>query len=167
MKTLLLLRHGKSDWSADYDADADRPLKGRGKKAAKRMGAFLAATDQRPDRLVTSPAVRAHDTARRVAEAGGFADREVAVDPALYFGGVEPLLAALHRQPETAQAVMLAGHEPVWSAACAAFCGGGDVRFVTAAVARIDFEADRWRDVRFGGGELVWFLPPRLLDGLL
>ena len=167
MKTLLLLRHGKSDWSADYDADADRPLKGRGKKAAQRMGAFLAATGQVPDRIVSSPAVRARETARRVAEAGGFSDLDIGLDPALYFGGVEPLLAALHRQPAEAQTVMLAGHEPVWSAACAAFIGGGDLRFVTAAVARIDFDAERWADVRFGGGELQWFLPPRLLDGLV
>ena len=166
MKTLLLLRHGKSDWSADTGSDAERPLRGRGKKAARHMGAFLAATGQLPDRIVTSPAVRAHDTARRVAEAGRFADRPMEVDPALYFGGVEPLRAALHRQPDAAQTVMLAGHEPVWSAACSAFIGGGTVRFVTAAIARIDFDVERWTDVQFGEGELIWFLPPRLLADL-
>ena len=167
MKSLLLLRHGKSDWSADFSTDAERPLKGRGRKAAARMGTFLAQTEQTPDRTVTSPAVRAHDTARRAAKAGGFDGRPMEVDDQLYFGGVEPLLAALRRQPEAAATVMLVGHEPVWSAACSAFMGGGDVRFVTAAVARIDFEAERWADVQIGAGELVWFLPPRLLRDLL
>ena len=167
MKTLFLLRHGKSDWSADYAADADRPLKGRGRKAAKQMGRFLAHTDQRPDAVVTSPAVRAHDTARRCAEAGDFSGHPFEIDRELYFGGTGPLLAALQRQPGAHESVMLVGHEPVWSAACAAFMGGGDVRFVTAALARIDFEADHWADIRFGAGELAWFLPPRLLRDLL
>jgi phosphohistidine phosphatase len=167
MKTLLLLRHGKSDWSADYDRDIDRPLKGRGRKAAASMGRFLAQTEQAPDRIVTSPAVRAHDTARRAAKAGGYNDRPMEVNDQLYFGGVQPLIDALHRQPGSAETVMLVGHEPVWSAACSAFIGGGGVRFVTAAVARIDFDAEHWADVQPGGGELVWFLPPRLLKGLV
>ena len=41
--------------------------------------------------------------------------------------------------------------------------GGGELRFPTAAMARIDFEVDRWNRVRPATGSLVWFVIPRLL----
>ena len=42
MKTVLILRHGKSDWSAPYTTDFERPLAKRGLKDAPRMGEVLA-----------------------------------------------------------------------------------------------------------------------------
>ena len=42
MKRLLVFRHGKSDWDADYGVDFERPLALRGQKAARTMGRFLA-----------------------------------------------------------------------------------------------------------------------------
>ena len=65
MRTLLLLRHAKSDWDASYADDHERPLAKRGKKAAALIGRHLAATGQVPDRVVSSTAVRAADTVRR------------------------------------------------------------------------------------------------------
>ena len=44
--------------------------------------------------------------------------------------------------------------------------GGGNLRFPTAALARIDLHAERWRDVDFGCGELVWRQIPRVLKGI-
>ena len=49
MKTLLLLRHGKSNWDAQYQLDHDRPLAKRGRKAAALMGRYLSALDEAPD----------------------------------------------------------------------------------------------------------------------
>ena len=69
MKTLLLLRHGKSDWSAGV-SDADRPLAKRGRKAARAIGEFLSRAGAVPDVVVSSPARRAVETAELVAAAG-------------------------------------------------------------------------------------------------
>ena len=49
MKNLILFRHGKSDWLADYTLDHDRPLAIRGKKAAKKMGIYLSKRNERVD----------------------------------------------------------------------------------------------------------------------
>ena len=56
MKKLTLIRHGKSDWHSAADSDFERPLNGRGKKAAVTMGERLADDDTSPDLLVSSPA---------------------------------------------------------------------------------------------------------------
>jgi phosphohistidine phosphatase len=59
VKTLILLRHGKSDWDSDRDADHDRPLARRGRNAAATMGLLLERAGQVPDRALTSSALRA------------------------------------------------------------------------------------------------------------
>ena len=69
MKTVYLLRHGKSDWNSGH-ADHDRILAPRGEDAAHRVGRFLAAIDQVPDRVVSSTAVRACTTAELATQAG-------------------------------------------------------------------------------------------------
>ena len=42
MKTLLMMRHGKSDWDADFGSDHDRPLNERGVRNSRLMGQVLA-----------------------------------------------------------------------------------------------------------------------------
>ena len=61
--------------------------------------------------------------------------------------------------------LLLAGHEPTWSSLAGLLLGEASLRFPTAAVARIDFEVDSWRDVRAGGGTLRWLLTPKALAG--
>ena len=56
MPSLLVLRHGKSDWDADYGVDADRPLAERGRRAARTIGRHLAEVGPEPTLALTSPA---------------------------------------------------------------------------------------------------------------
>jgi phosphohistidine phosphatase len=63
-RELLLLRHGKSDWSTGVD-DYHRPLKDRGKRDAQRIGVWLAQQKMIPDLIVTSSAERALVTAQK------------------------------------------------------------------------------------------------------
>ncbi len=110
-RRLLLLRHGKSDWDADVD-DFDRPLKGRGKRAAQRVGNWLVQQDAVPDYILASPAQRALQTARRACKAMDMAEETIRTDKRIYEAGVDDLLATLGECPETSQRVMLVGHNP-------------------------------------------------------
>ena len=67
-RTLILLRHGKSDWSTG-DSDFDRPLKKRGRQASALVGKWLNAHEYIPDFVITSPAKRALQTAEITCEA--------------------------------------------------------------------------------------------------
>src|SRR5215208_2840394 len=69
MKTLLLLRHAKSDWEIPSMRDIERPLAKRGRKAAPRMGKALRDKGVAPDYILCSPAVRARQTMERFVEA--------------------------------------------------------------------------------------------------
>ena len=62
MKTLLLLRHGKSSWDDPELEDHDRPLKPRGRKGAKRAGRWIRDSGIKIDLVLCSTAMRARET---------------------------------------------------------------------------------------------------------
>ncbi len=108
---LLLLRHGKSDWSV-FSGDFERPLTKRGKRGVKQVGCWLRECGGVPDYIVTSPAKRASSTARRVAKYMGFDVDSIVKDHRIYAAGVSDLLAVLQECPDEASRVMLVGHNP-------------------------------------------------------
>ena len=83
MKRLILLRHAKSDWAADYGGDHERPINQRGHRAAEAMGRWLSLTGHAPDHVVSSSAVRARTTAE-VAAAGGDWEADIEIDSVVY-----------------------------------------------------------------------------------
>ncbi len=110
-RELMLLRHGKSDWSVTV-GDFDRPLTQRGKRGAKQAGCWLRNCGGVPDYIVTSPAKRACSTARRAAKQMEFDVDAIVKDHRIYAAGVSDLLAVLQECPEDAKRVMLVGHNP-------------------------------------------------------
>jgi phosphohistidine phosphatase len=166
MPALILLRHGKSDWRADYGGDdRARPLARRGRKAARTIGRFLARAGQVPDVALTSPALRAEQTLRLAMAAGDWTCPARSAE-ALYGGGVARLLSEIHKEPAATGVLLAVGHEPTWSEAVGLLVGGGRLRLPTGALARIELEVDRWEDVGPGSGVLAWSVAPRLLGRL-
>ena len=108
---LLLLRHGKSDWETQCD-DFDRPLKDRGKRAAQRIGVWLAQHELQPDYIISSPAERALVSAQKCCKAMGLGVQQIQPDPRVYAADIDMLLTVLAECPEQAKRVMLVGHNP-------------------------------------------------------
>lgn len=165
MKTLYMLRHGKSDWSGGF-SDHERSLAPRGEDAARRIGCLLRDLDEIPDRIVSSTAVRARETVRLAREAGSWPP-EIELEAGFYGADPEFLLQWLRNQvDDKTDSILLAGHQPTWSLFAGGLIGGGRLRYPTAALAKITLHVDRWRDIEFGSGELVWFQLPRALKGI-
>ncbi len=162
MKTIFLLRHGKSDWDADYGADHERPLAKRGIKAAKAMGKWLRSIDQVPAFLVSSSAVRARTTLQLAKEAGQWGG-DIHIVSDLYDASVYDYVAVARQTPEQFDSVILTGHEPTCSMTTSLLVGGAAVRFPTATMARIDLHIDSWQEVGERTGQLIWIVPARTI----
>ena len=162
MKTLLLLRHGKSSWDEGPLPDHERPLAPRGVKAARRMGRFIGRVGSAPDRVLCSPAVRAAETLRLAADAGAWRV-PVGVVPELYGASPADVLACVRAVAPGVETLLVVGHEPACSQTASGLIGGAAVRFPTAALACIKLDAAGWDAVGPGGGELLWLVTPRLL----
>jgi hypothetical protein len=91
-KQLLLLRHAKSSWDDPSLADADRPLAPRGRKAAKRIRAYVRRERIAVGLVLCSSARRAHETLELVAPPG-----EIVIEPELYRATAAELLALASR----------------------------------------------------------------------
>jgi phosphohistidine phosphatase len=109
-RKLLLMRHGKSDWSVDAD-DFDRPLKKRGIKAARQIGYWLSNnTHYKPDVVLSSPAERALSTASIIADM--LPGVELELDDRIYEADIQQLLQVLSEIPGDINCPLLVGHNP-------------------------------------------------------
>ena len=166
VKTLLLMRHAKSDWDEAGLADFERPLNSRGLEDAPRMGRALAAAGLVPDRIVASPARRAKETAERVAKGSGFAG-SIHWEAALYDAPGAAWLEAARGIAAKAEVALIVAHSPGIAEAAATILGArARLRFPTGSVACLDLDLEKWADLRGGSGELRWLLVPRLVKAL-
>lgn len=160
--SLILFRHGKSDWDANYDTDHDRPLAERGRHNARCMGQFLAQADQIPDLAVSSSARRARDTLSLAMKAGRWRC-PMRIDRALYETTPQAMVAWLREIDITQERLLLVGHEPTWSELASRLSGGGVLRVPTGAMLRLDLDIDHWRGTAFGRAELRWLISPKVV----
>lgn len=165
MRSLILFRHGKSDWDAAYATDHDRPLADRGREAARCMGRLLRQTRQVPDLAVSSSAVRARDTLQLAAQAGRW-HCAMRIEDALYERGADEILDWLRRLDTNPESLLLTGHEPTWSDFAGRLIGQARLKIPTGTMLRIDLALDSWRAIEFGNGELRWLIPPKLIQHL-
>jgi len=151
---LIFLRHGpagsRTEWTGP---DAQRPLTDDGRVVVARVAALLARAGLRPGALITSPLVRARETAEIAAAALGCPEL-LTQDARLAKGLDRKRVAALVTEHADARVIVLVGHEPDFSATIAELTGGA-VTVKKAGVARVDLDEQTMR------GTLVWLLPPR------
>jgi phosphohistidine phosphatase len=157
---LYLVRHGVAvERGEAYPEDGKRPLTQRGIERVKQAAEGLIALDVDLDVIVTSPLVRARQTAEILAAA--FSSHP----PVISSGGLAPGAgrnAILDELAERAQhgRIALVGHEPDMGELAARLIGARTpLEFKKGAVCRIDVQALP----PAGPGRLRWFATPRML----
>jgi phosphohistidine phosphatase len=155
---LYLLRHAHAGdpegWTGD---DAARPLSPKGERQADRLGAFLAGVGFRPDAIVSSPKVRARQTAEIVA---GRLDVEVRLDDRLGGGFDAATVDGILSDLGGAARTVLVGHDPDFSDLLAWLVRAEGLTMKKGALARVDVRGP----VASGQGTLRWLVPPDLLE---
>lgn len=112
MKTLLLIRHAKSDWNDASLSDFDRPLNERGKRDAPLMAQRLLDKKIGIDLFVSSPAKRAKKTATIFAEAWGLDKKKVDFYDELYLAPETVFTSVISQLNNGADAVAVFAHNP-------------------------------------------------------
>jgi phosphohistidine phosphatase len=161
MKTLLLLRHAKSDWGDSSLSDFDRLLAPRGERDAPRIGKALRKRAT-PDFIVSSPAARARATIQAVKRAAEF-DTEINYDETIYGATSPELLKLIRHLPAASNCALMVGHNPGFEDLVGRLTRTHE-RMPTAALACVEFDLDQWADVEDRKGRLVWLLTPKQLD---
>ena len=153
------MRHGKSDWSADYLGDHERPLAPRGVNASEKIGRLVQNSGQLPEHILSSTALRARQTASYFIQG---ADKSIPIQLVREFYESSPQIVLEHIQSiSEISSLMIVGHEPVWSSLAGKLIGDANIAFPTAAIARIDCDISSWSELSFGKGQLRWLLQPK------
>jgi phosphohistidine phosphatase len=137
------------------------------------MGRVLADFNRVPDQILSSPARRAKQTAKLVAEACGY-QKSIEWHESFYGGTSEDLIDALKQLPDTVDRAMLVGHNPTMEETVVDLLTGSQdvwsdelaIRMPTAALVCLDLNIIDWATLEPGDAILQWFVIPKLIKAL-
>jgi phosphohistidine phosphatase len=168
MKTLILLRHAKSDWDAPSTQDFERPLSERGRRAAPLVGEWLRKEGLVPDLVLASAATRAQQTLGLVTHELG-EQLPVRSEQELYMAEPDRILAIVRGVGDEVDRLMIVGHNPGIEQLARGLAADGKkkalakmaTKFPTGAAAVIEYDVAHWADVAPGTGKLRAFVRPK------
>jgi phosphohistidine phosphatase len=163
MKTLILVRHAKSDWGSGSTTDFDRPLNARGKKDAPFMGELIRDKKFKPELILSSPANRAKTTAIEIAKILFYPENKIEFVDRIYNGGNRDILKIINAIDNSINNAMLFGHNPDITSLVTLLSDGFVDNMPTCGVACIDFNIENWNEISDNrSGNLRFFEYPKL-----
>lgn len=172
MKRLLLLRHAKTEPGGAGIDDHERALMARGREDAPKLGRYIRDKDYAPELIFSSTSRRTIQTVELVTDVLPGA-AHVDYLGALYLAEPEVILSVIRLAPDKIKTVMVVGHNPGMEQLATALAREPvkrkekdrfdliEEKFPTAALAVLDFDVTRWRDIEPGEGALKDFVRPR------
>jgi phosphohistidine phosphatase len=161
MKMLYLIRHAKSSWDYPELKDFDRPLGARGLRDAPFMAKMIRDEGVVPDKLVSSPAKRAHSTAIFFAQAQGIRPEDIEQELAVYHAYSEDILRIARHWPDEWNTVFLFGHNPTFTSVANFFTESYIDNVPTCGIVAIELAASKWSELKKGAGKVKEFWYPK------
>lgn len=155
---LYLLRHGIAEDRAASGRDQDRALTEEGRHKLRRVLKRAASAEAAPTLIISSPYKRALETAEIAAEELAYKG-EVLLSGSLAPDSSPPSVWSQIREHRNEVAILLAGHEPLFSETVAYLLGSAHamVEFKKAALVRIDIHPGTAPE-----GVLQWMITPKI-----
>jgi phosphohistidine phosphatase len=155
---LYFLRHGIAGSASEWEgSDDERPLTPEGRERMEREAETMAHLSLKLDAIITSPFLRALETAEIVADRlalrGG-----VMVDQRVDPGFSSTRLREIVAERDGEQGLMFVGHEPSFSETVGCLIGGGGIVMKKGGLACVEVSG---RELE--RAELIWLLPPKIL----
>jgi phosphohistidine phosphatase len=165
MKRMYLLRHAKSSWKDASLPDRERPLSGRGRRAAKAMSRHLDEASVQVQLVLCSPATRTRETLELIRPC--LTGSRVQIEAELYRATAAELLERVRHLPDAVDSVLIIGHNPALHQLTLDLARPGSLtsrlaeKYPTGALVELELGVDSWTLVGEGAGEVVSFVRPR------
>jgi len=160
MKTIVLIRHAKSDRKSKKTSDFERPLSKRGLKDAPLMGKVLKNIIT-PDLILTSPAARALKTAQSIAAAYNMNGETIQTNPQLYLESKSTLLNAIKQTDNRYNTVFVVGHNPGLTDLINYLSLETVDNLPTSGAFAVNFDTENWEDIDSASGKLLFYEFPK------
>lgn len=156
-KIIYLVRHGNSDEAIVPQTDFERVLSDKGIDQVTRVGRSLAKKGIGVDCILSSPALRALQTANLIAKLLNIAPNCSATDDRIYQSSLEDLMDIIHALDNKTTSFMLVGHNPALSNLIY-FLTTERVTLSPSAVYAITLSTDDWQAVDQNQGKRLLYL---------
>ncbi len=147
MKTLIILRHGKSSWDVPVQRDFDRPLTSKGQKRTQLIADYLKTHKIIPQLIISSPAVRALSSAKIAALTLGYRIEDIQIQEDLYFVSTEKYYESLYTASDNIDTLMVVGHNPMITDFCNAFIEKKIDNLPTSGLCVVRFNTQKWNTI--------------------
>lgn len=162
MKQLFLIRHAKSDWGTTFLKDIDRPLNERGYSDAYFMSKWFLNNKTLPDKIISSTATRALNTALIFARTFEFNMTNFELEPNIYESRIETFLKIIKQQPEEVGSLAVFGHNPTITELCNQLINDFFIdNMPTCGIVGIKFSVTHWQEIELRQGELDFYQFPK------
>lgn len=144
MKTLHIVRHGKSSWDLPGIADIDRPLLEKGVQNNYQMAEKLKIKFNKPEQILSSPAVRAIHTAIIMARVFGTPLNFIRINKSIYDCQPSAIIEMLEETPAEFDNVMVVGHNPTFTELANLFLPTPIDNLPTTGIVTLQFQVKNW-----------------------
>ena len=163
MKTLFIIRHGKSSWDFPELPDEKRPLLKKGINRTKKIGKHLSDNNIKVDLIISSPAIRAFETARIIAEAIHYPKEKIEINNNIYESDEETILEIIESLPNEINSVMIFGHNPTFTYFSNYFLKEKIDWLPTSGTVSVSFKTDDWSKIESAKRKNSFVLTPKSL----
>jgi phosphohistidine phosphatase len=160
MKTLYLVRHGKSSWDSPTAIDRERPLLEKGIERTRKVAGFLNEKGVKPDLIIASHAVRARETAKILADGLSYPQDKIRIEEGVYFNGFSSIEGIILSMDEKVNQLMIVGHNPDMTEYANQFLETKADYLPTTGTVAIQFDAKSWNEIFVSDCKILYFIRP-------
>lgn len=162
MKTIILIRHGKSSWKHNV-SDRERPLNTRGKEDVQRVAKHLISKSEIPKSIFSSPAKRAYTTCKIFSEILKTSKNQITLVDDLYDFDGENVIKFIKNLNNDCDSIMIFGHNHAFTSISNIFGNKFIDNLPTSGLVKLNFDINDWKDLNKGTTEFI-IIPKELKE---
>ena len=162
-RTLILIRHTKSNWGDFSEPDFDRPIKKDRIDDAKNMAVKLKELGVEPDLIICSPAKRTRQTVEYFCDKLKYDYDKIQFDKRIYESTAEDVLGVVRETDPGIKTLVVVGHNPSLTHLANMFAENSIDEVPTTGVVWLEFAIKSWEIYRQTPCKLKAFLTPKTI----
>ncbi len=125
------------------------------------MGRLLEKQKDIPELIISSPAKRALDTAKKIAREVGYPLKKIVIEQKLYMAEQSDFIAVIEKVKKSVNSLMIFSHNFGLTLFANYISGSDIINIPTCGIVRIDFEIEKWKEITKAKGTLIFFEYPK------
>ena len=165
MKKISIIRHGKSSWKDGSLNDRKRPLRNKGIRRTNVIGNYIKSKNIAPDFILSSPAIRAFETAKIVQKILKIKESDFCTKEYLYVGDYFEIAFELSYTEDRINNLMIFGHNSALTDLSNFFLKKEEIDWLpTSALVHLNFNVTSWSEIMETKADLIYYMSPKKLD---